>query len=111
MARTFVWHPTKGPRKAPVFKLPKTGKVQIKQIRSGIGHPWRHRLTLKAMGLKHHQAVVVQEITPGLRGQIKQVRHMIEVTAVAAGTEEGAKRKDQEATKAVRAAKKAGGSE
>ena len=90
MARTFVWHPTKGPRKAPVFKLPKTGKVRIKQIRSGIGHPWRHRLTLKAMGLRHHQAVVVQEITPGLRGQIKQVRHMIEVTAVD-GTKGGSK--------------------
>ena len=80
MPRTFVWHPSKGPRKAPVFNLPKTGKVQIKQIRSGIGHPARHRATLRAMGLKHHQDVVIQEITPGLRGQIQQVRHMIQVT-------------------------------
>jgi large subunit ribosomal protein L30 len=82
MPRTFVWHPSKGPKKAPVFSLPKTGKVQIKQIRSGIGHPARHRATLRAMGLRHHQAVVVQEITPGLRGQIQQVRHMIMVTPV-----------------------------
>ena len=82
MPRTFVWHPTRGPKRAPVFNLPKKGKVRIKQIRSGIGHPARHRATLRAMGLKHHQAVVVQEITPGLRGQINQVRHMIEVTPV-----------------------------
>lgn len=82
MPRTFVWHPSKGPGKAPVFALPKKGKVQIKQIRSGIGHPAKHRATLRAMGLKHHQAIVVQEVTPSLRGQILQVRHMIEVTPV-----------------------------
>jgi large subunit ribosomal protein L30 len=82
MARTFVWHPSRGPKKAPVFKFPKKGKVRIKQIRSGIGHPARLRATLRAMGLRHHQAVVVQEVTPGLRGQIKQVRHLVEVTAV-----------------------------
>jgi large subunit ribosomal protein L30 len=82
MARTFVWHPTRGPKKAPAFKLPKKGKVRIKQIRSGIGKPGKHRATLRAMGLKHHQAVVVQEITPGLRGQINQVRHLIDVTPV-----------------------------
>ena len=80
MPRTFVWHPSRGPRKAPTFNLPKKGKVRIKQIRSGIGHPHTHRATLRAMGLKHHQDVVVQELTPGLRGQINQVRHMIEVT-------------------------------
>jgi large subunit ribosomal protein L30 len=82
MARTFVWHPTRGPKKAPAFALPKKGKVRIKQIRSGIGHPERLRATLRAMGLKHHQDVVIQEVTPGLRGQINKVRHLIEVSAV-----------------------------
>jgi len=82
MPRTFVWHPTRGPRKAPQFKFPKSGKVRIKQIRSGIGHPARMRATLRAIGLKHHQDVVIQEVTPGLRGQINQVRHLVEVTPV-----------------------------
>jgi large subunit ribosomal protein L30 len=82
MPRTFAWHPTKGPKRAPIFKFPKTGKVKIKQIRSGIGHTARMRATLRAIGLKHHQDVVVQEITPGLRGQLKQVRHLVEVSAV-----------------------------
>ena len=85
MARTFVWHPTRGPKKAPTFKFPKSGKVKIKQIRSGIGHPARTRATLRAIGLKHHQDVVVQEVTPGLRGQLKQVRHLVEVSAAEGG--------------------------
>ncbi|HMC56950.1 MAG TPA: 50S ribosomal protein L30 [Gemmatimonadaceae bacterium] len=85
MPRTFVWHPTRGPKKAPTFELPEGGKVRIKQIRSGIGRPWRHRATLRALGLKHHQDVVIQAVTPGLRGQINQVRHLIEVTPVTGG--------------------------
>ena len=79
MPRTFVWHPTRGPKKTPKLDLPESGKVRIKQVRSGIGHSWRMRATLEAMGLKHHQDVVVKEITPGLIGQIKQVRHLIDV--------------------------------
>jgi large subunit ribosomal protein L30 len=84
MPRTFVWHPGKGPARTPKQNLPETGSVQIKQIRSKIGHSWRMRRTLEAIGLKHHQAVVVKEITPGLKGQLKQVRHLVEVTVVGA---------------------------
>ena len=84
MPRTFVWHPGRGPAKTPKQNLPETGSVQIKQIRSGIGHPARMRATLAAIGLKHHQDVVVKDVTPGLRGQLKQVRHLVEVTIVGA---------------------------
>jgi large subunit ribosomal protein L30 len=80
MPRTFVWHPGKGPRTTAKQDLPETGSVRIKQVRSGIGHSWRMRATLEAIGLKHHQDVVVKEITPGLKGQLKQVRHLVEVT-------------------------------
>ena len=79
MARTFVWHPSKGPKTTPKLELPETGRVRIKQVRSGIGHSWRMRRTLTAIGLKHHQDVVVKDITPSLIGQIKQVRHLIDV--------------------------------
>ena len=85
MPRTFVWHPSRGPKKAPNTKLPKTGRVRIKQVRSGIGHSWRMRRTLEAIGLRHHQDVVVKAISPGLAGQLKQVRHLVEVTVVEAG--------------------------
>ena len=82
MPRTFVWHPSKGPAKTPKLQAPSSGKVQITQIRSSIGHSWRMRRTLEALGLKHHQASVVQQDSASLRGQLKQVRHLVLVTAV-----------------------------
>ena len=81
MARTHVWWNTKGPKTTPKSELT-TGRVRIKQVRSGIGHSARMRLTLKALGLRHHQAVVVLQDSPALRGQIKRVRHLVEVTSV-----------------------------
>jgi len=40
------------------------------------------RQTLEAMGLRHHQAEIVVQDSASLRGQIKRVRHLIEVTTV-----------------------------
>ncbi|MDQ4081031.1 MAG: 50S ribosomal protein L30 [Gemmatimonadota bacterium] len=54
----------------------------IEQVRSGIGHPKRLRATLDALGLRHHQDVVVKQDSPSLRGMIKQVRHLVKVTPV-----------------------------
>jgi len=76
-----VWWNTKGPKTTPKETITK-GKVRIKQVRSGIGHSWRMRQTLEAIGLKHHQDEVVQQDSPALRGQIKRVRHLVEVTPV-----------------------------
>ena len=56
--------------------------LRIKQIRSGIGHEARMRRTLEAMGLRNHQSVVEREMNAALRGQIKHVRHLLEVTPV-----------------------------
>lgn len=82
MPRTFVWHPGKGPKVTPK-PLPATlGQLRIRQVRSAIGHSWRMRLTLEAIGLKHHQHEVIKPDTPSLRGQLKQVRHLVEVTPV-----------------------------
>ena len=82
MPRTFVWHPTKGPKHTPKT-LPMTeGKLRIRQVRSGIGHPAKMRLTLKSLGLKHHQDEVIHQDSASLRGQIKHVRHLLEVTPV-----------------------------
>ena len=81
MPRTFVWHPGKGPK----HTFPNTlteGKVRITQVRSGIGHNARMNATLVAMGLRHHQDSVVQQDSPALRGMIKRVRHLVDVTPV-----------------------------
>ena len=79
MPRTFVWHPGRGPEKTAPNTLTK-GKVRIKQVRSGSGHDWRMRRTLEALGLRHHQDEVVHPDSPSLRGMIKRVRHLVEVT-------------------------------
>ena len=55
-------------------------------MRSGIGHPHWMRRTLAAIGLKGHQQSVIQADTPSLRGQLKQVRHLIEVAPVEGST-------------------------
>ena len=81
MARTHVWHPTRGPKRTEPNTLT-SGSVRIEQVRSGIGHSWRMRRTLEALGLKHHQDVVVHKDSPSLRGQLKHVRHLIKVTPV-----------------------------
>jgi large subunit ribosomal protein L30 len=81
MPRTFVWHPGRGPKKTAPNTLTE-GKVQIKQVRSGINKPEVMRLTLEALGLRHHQDVVVHQDSPSLRGMIKRVRHLVEVTPV-----------------------------
>ena len=79
MPRTFVWHPGRGPSKTAKEELT-SGRVEIRQVRSGIGQTWRMRQTLAAIGLRHHQDVVVKTDSPSLRGQIKRVRHLVEVT-------------------------------
>ena len=81
MPRTFVWHPGRGPAKTEPNTLTK-GEVRIEQVRSGIGHPARMRATLRAIGLRHHQDVVVRPDSPSLRGAIKRVRHLVKVSAV-----------------------------
>jgi len=57
-------------------------RLHVKQIRSGIGHAETMNRTLKALGLRHHQAEVEIENTAGARGMLHKVRHMVEVTPV-----------------------------
>ena len=82
MPRTFVWHPSKGPGTTPKFDIAEGTTVRIKQVRSGIGHSEVMKLTLKAIGLRHHQAEVIKQDSPALRGQLKRVRHLVVVTPV-----------------------------
>ena len=82
MPRTFVWHPSRGPATTPKQLPMTTGKLRIKQVKSGIGQTWRMRRTLEALGLRHHQDEVIQPDSPSLRGQLKQVRHLVQVTPV-----------------------------
>jgi large subunit ribosomal protein L30 len=71
MARTFVWHPTRGPKKTAKEIAPTSGKVSVKQVRSGIGHAATMRATLEALGLKRMNHTVIHQDSAALRGQIK----------------------------------------
>jgi len=56
-----------------------TGYVKIKLVRSGIGHPQRHKAVLQGMGLTKLNKVVVLKDTPETWGMIKKVSHLVEV--------------------------------
>jgi large subunit ribosomal protein L30 len=60
-------------------KTSDAGRLRITQVRSGNGRPQKHRATLRALGLRHHQHSVVQDDSPAIRGMIFQVRHLVEV--------------------------------
>ena len=54
-------------------------ELQITLIRSGIGRPQKHRLTLKSLGLnKLHKTVVLKD-TPQVRGMVNKVSHLLKV--------------------------------
>jgi len=54
-------------------------ELKITLIRSGIGRPKKHRLTLKSLGLnKLHKTVVIKD-TPQVRGMINKVSHLLKV--------------------------------
>ena len=60
----------------------KVKKLEITQVRSGIGRPTKHRLTLKALGIRRHQQSVVQTDSPAIRGMIRQVKHLVSVNEI-----------------------------
>jgi large subunit ribosomal protein L30 len=76
------------PKKAtkPRARKPKSAaagaqkRLRVKQIRSGIGHAETYRRTLAALGLRHHQHEVVIADTPGARGMLFKVRHLVQVS-------------------------------
>jgi large subunit ribosomal protein L30 len=74
-------------RQGPAYHaatIPAEGQAKrlvVKQIRSGIGHPETMRRTLKALGLKRHQAVSMLPNNASVRGMLFKVRHLIEVAA------------------------------
>ncbi len=57
-------------------------KIRIRQVRSGSNSMQRQRDTLRALGLRHHQAEVVKEDNPAIRGMIRVVAHLVEVEEV-----------------------------
>ncbi len=53
-------------------------KLEIKWKKSTIGRPKRQRDTIKALGLRKLNQVVVHEDTPQIRGMLRVVEHLVE---------------------------------
>jgi len=54
-------------------------QIRIKQVRSGSNAMRKQRDTLRALGLRHHQAEVVKQDSPAIRGMIRVVSHLVVV--------------------------------
>jgi large subunit ribosomal protein L30 len=63
-------------------------QLRVTQIRSGIGQKQNQRNTLRSLGLKRINDVVVKEDRPEFRGMIFTVSHLVSVEEIA---EEGKK--------------------
>lgn len=57
-------------------------KLQITWKRSAISRPDRQERTIKALGLKKLNSVVIHNDTPQIRGMVAKVAHLVECSEV-----------------------------
>ena len=57
-------------------------KIRIKQIRSSIKNLKKQKLTLIALGLRGIGKEVIHENTPNIKGMVKKVNHLVEITKI-----------------------------
>jgi large subunit ribosomal protein L30 len=55
-------------------------RITITLVKSGICTPKDQKATLKGLGFRRLGQQVVREDTPAIRGMIRKVRHLLEVT-------------------------------
>jgi len=56
-----------------------SGTIKIKLVRSIICTPEKHRRVVKGLGLRKLNQVVERPDTPGFRGMVKKVPHLLEL--------------------------------
>ncbi|MEW1654363.1 MULTISPECIES: 50S ribosomal protein L30 [unclassified Streptomyces] len=57
-------------------------RLEITQVKSVIGSKQNHRETLRSLGLKRINDVVVKDDRPEYRGMVHTVRHLVSVKEV-----------------------------
>jgi large subunit ribosomal protein L30 len=57
-------------------------KLRIRQTRSTIGRSERQKRTVRALGIRRLNQVVVLADTPQVRGMVDRVRHLVEVEEI-----------------------------
>jgi large subunit ribosomal protein L30 len=53
------------------------GTIKIKLIRSTICTPEKHKVIVRRLGLKKMNRVVIKPDTPGFRGMVKKIPHLL----------------------------------
>jgi len=59
-----------------------SSKIRVKQVRSAIGRTQDQRDTLRGLGIRRLHQSVELENTPSVRGMVKKIIHLLEVTEV-----------------------------
>ena len=57
-------------------------RLKVTQVRSSIGTKQNHRDTLRSLGLRRVNDVVIKEDRPEFRGMVHTVRHLVTVEEV-----------------------------
>ncbi len=57
----------------------KSKKLNIKLVKSPIGYSRRQKGTVRALGLRRMNQLVVQEDNPVIRGMVNKISHLLEV--------------------------------
>jgi large subunit ribosomal protein L30 len=53
--------------------------IKIKLIRSPICTPLKHKIIVRCLGLKTLNRIVVKPDTPGFRGMVAKVPHLLQI--------------------------------
>jgi large subunit ribosomal protein L30 len=53
------------------------GKIKIKLMRSPICTPEKHKVIVRSLGLRKLNQIVVRPDTPGFRGMVKKIPHLL----------------------------------
>ena len=59
-------------------------RLTVRQVRSENGRPWQQRLVLKGLGLRGPGSTVTVLNERAIRGMIRKVLHLVEVSAASA---------------------------
>ena len=57
----------------------KTGKIQLKWVRSAICTPEKHKKVVRGLGFTRLNQVIEREDTPAIRGMVGKVPHLVKV--------------------------------
>jgi len=59
--------------------MAKKNTIKIRQVRSTIGRPKPQRDAMNSLGLRRIRHVVEREDSPGVRGMVAKVPHLVEL--------------------------------